>query len=155
VVWSPRPATGPNRPESAREHYAIELTDPPLQQTPFLLAQVLHTSGKLERLLGNRHDAIARLTQARDIFARLEATSFLERCRADLATCGLAVQEPNPDGLTPRERDVAPLVKHGYTTKEVASELFLTAKTVEFHLRNIYAKLGVPGRQQLRRMREP
>jgi DNA-binding CsgD family transcriptional regulator len=37
----------------------------------------------------------------------------------------------------------------------VASELFLTAKTVEFHLRNIYAKLGVAGRQQLRRMREP
>jgi DNA-binding CsgD family transcriptional regulator len=141
-----------DRPEPAREHYAIELTDPRLQQTPFLLAQVLHTSGKLERLLGNRDDAVTRLLQARDIFARLEATPFLERCRADLATCGLAVQEPNPDGLTPRERDVAALVKHGYTNKEVASELFLTAKTVEFHLRNIYAKLGVTGRQQLRRM---
>jgi DNA-binding CsgD family transcriptional regulator len=102
-----------------------------------------------------RHDAIARLSQARDVFARLEAAPFLERCRADLTTCGLAVQEPNPDGLTPRERHVASLVKHGHTNKEVASELFLTAKTVEFHLRNIYAKLGVPGRQQLRRMREP
>ena len=65
------------------------------------------------------------------------------------------MQDRNSDGLTPRERDVASLVKHGYTNKEVASELFLTAKTVEFHLRNIYAKLGVTGRQQLRRMREP
>jgi ATP/maltotriose-dependent transcriptional regulator MalT len=143
------------RPEPAREHYAVELTDPQLQQAPFLLAQVLHTSGKLERLLGNRHDAITRLLQARDIFARLEAAPFLERCRTDLATCGLAVQEPNPDGLTPRERDVVALVKHGYTNKEVASELFLTAKTVEFHLRNIYAKFGVTGRQQLRRMPKP
>lgn len=143
------------RPEPAREHYAIELTDPRLAQTPFLLAQVLHTSGKLERLLGNRSDAVTRLLQARDIFARLEATPFLERCRTDLAACGLAQHAPNPDGLTPRERDVAALVKHGYTNKEVASELFLTAKTVEFHLRNIYAKLGVTGRQQLRRMHKP
>jgi ATP/maltotriose-dependent transcriptional regulator MalT len=143
------------RPELAREHYAVELTDPQLQQTPFLRAQVLHTAGKLERLLGNRHDAIARLSQARDVFARLEAAPFLERCRADMATCGLAVQDRNSDGLTPRERDVAALVKHGYTNREVASELFLTAKTVEFHLHNIYAKLGVTGRQQLRRMREP
>jgi DNA-binding CsgD family transcriptional regulator len=54
--------------------------------------------------------------------------------------------------LTPRERDVAALVRRGYTNKEVAAELFLTAKTVEFHLRNIYAKVGVIGRQQLRRL---
>jgi LuxR family transcriptional regulator, maltose regulon positive regulatory protein len=116
---------------------------------------VLHTSGKLERHLGNRDDAVTLLLQARDIFARLEATPFLERCCSDLAACGLAVPGPNPDGLTPRERDVAALVKHGYTNKEVASELFLTAKTVEFHLHNIYAELGVAGRQQLRRMHKP
>jgi DNA-binding NarL/FixJ family response regulator len=48
---------------------------------------------------------------------------------------------------------VRALVLRGYTHKEVASELFLTARTVEYHLRNIYAKLGIASRQELRRMR--
>ena len=59
----------------------------------------------------------------------------------------------DPLVLTRREEDVRALVLRGYTNKEVASELFLTSRTVEYHLRNIYAKLGIAGRQELRRMR--
>ena len=140
------------RPERARDHYAAELADPQLQQDPFLLAQTLHTAGKLERSLGHRHDAVRSLAQARDIYANLEAAPFLERCAADLATCDVVSPAVPATTLTPRERDVAALVKRGYTNKEVAAELFLTAKTVEFHLRNTYAKLGLTGRQQLRRL---
>jgi DNA-binding CsgD family transcriptional regulator len=56
-----------------------------------------------------------------------------------------------PSNLTPREQDVCTLVLAGRTNREVAAELFLTTKTVEFHLHNVYAKLGVAGRQELRR----
>jgi ATP/maltotriose-dependent transcriptional regulator MalT len=140
------------RPGRARDHYAAELADPELRQNPFLLAQTLHTAGKLGRSLGHRHDAVRCLTQAQDIYAHLEAAPFLERCAADLETCVVVSPAVPTTTLTPRERDVAALVKRGYTNKEVAAELFLTAKTVEFHLRNIYAKLGLTGRQQLRRL---
>lgn len=79
----------------------------------------------------------------------------MERCRVDLETCGVVSPTLPSTTLTPRERDVAALVRRGYTNKEVATELFLTAKTVEFHLRNIDAKLGLTGRQQLRRLTGP
>ena len=48
----------------------------------------------------------------------------------------------------------AALVTRGYTNKEVGAELFLTAKAVEYHLSNIYAKLGVANRRELRRRRD-
>ena len=139
----------------ARDHYAAELGDAELAQTPFLRAQTLHTAGRLERSLGHRHDAVRRLTCAQAIYASLEAAPFLQRCAADLQACEVASPAAPVTTLTPRERDVAALVRRGYTNKEVAAELFLTAKTVEYHLRNIYAKLGLTGRQQLRRLRGP
>ena len=55
--------------------------------------------------------------------------------------------------LTPREEEVASLVARGYANKDVAAELFLTPKTVEYHLRKIYAKLGIRTRAELRRLR--
>ena len=50
---------------------------------------------------------------------------------------------------------MAGLVARGYTNKEVAAELFVTAKTVEYHLRNTYAKLGITSRAELRRRLDP
>ena len=54
--------------------------------------------------------------------------------------------------MTGREAEVAHLIEQGMTNAEIATELFITPKAVEYHLRNIYAKLGVKGRQQLRRL---
>ena len=59
----------------------------------------------------------------------------------------------DPLALTTREDDVVALVLRGYSNKEVAAELFLTTRTVEYHLRNVYAKLGVSSRHELRRRR--
>ncbi len=140
-------------PHRAREHYAADLDDDDLKQVPFLQAQLLQTSGRLERALGDRREAIRRLSQAQDILAKLQATPSLQRCRADLAACGVQSPSTDPLALTQREEDVAALVQRGCTNKEVAAELFLTVKTVEYHLRNTYAKLGVAGRQDLRRLR--
>jgi DNA-binding CsgD family transcriptional regulator len=54
-----------------------------------------------------------------------------------------------PEALTPSERRVAELAMEGLTTREMAESLFVTPKTVEFHLRHIYQKLGVNSRDKL------
>ena len=54
-----------------------------------------------------------------------------------------------PDSLTPSELRVAALAAGGATNREIAQELFVTTKTVELHLSNVYRKLGVAGRQEL------
>lgn len=53
-------------------------------------------------------------------------------------------------GLTPRERDIAHLVGRGMTNREVGAELFVSAKTVEYHLGRIFTKLDITNRRQLR-----
>jgi DNA-binding CsgD family transcriptional regulator len=54
--------------------------------------------------------------------------------------------------MTDRETEVANLIGRGLTNAEIAAELFITPKAVEYHLGNIYAKFGLKGRQQLRRL---
>ena len=54
--------------------------------------------------------------------------------------------------LTDREAEVAHLIEQGMTNAEIAAELFITPKAVDYHLGHIYAKFGVKGRQQLRRV---
>lgn len=111
--------------------------------------------GRLERALGSRREAIEHLTRAREIFAGLRATPGESTCTTELRACGLQSSPADPLRLTPREEDVAALVVRGYTNKDVAAELYLTAKTVEYHLGNIYAKLGISNRRELRRRRQP
>ncbi len=137
-------------PDAAREHFHSDLADPATSAFPFVHAQLLHTAGRLELAVGRRRAAITHLTAADDIFTRLGAFPFLERCRLDLAACGLRSPSADPRVLTEREEDVAALVRRGYTNKEVARELFVSPKAVEYHLRGIYSKLGITSRQELR-----
>lgn len=107
--------------------------------------------GRFLRRHGSRRAAIAELRCARVTFAQLRATPFLDRCDAELAACGAAVNGTRPadDGLTPQERAVCRLVSRGRTNREVAAELVLSVKTVGYHLGNAFAKLGVTSRTQL------
>ena len=101
---------------------------------------------------GHREDAIAQLEPALAVFEEAGA----ERCAAaaarDLRRLGRRVRRRTTDsegglaGLSPREREVADLVAAGRRNREIAAELFLSEKTVETHLRNIFAKLGVSSR---------
>jgi DNA-binding NarL/FixJ family response regulator len=73
-------------------------------------------------------------------------------CDAELTAAGsrgLQDQAATPLGLTPQELAVAHLVTTGLTNREVAAELFLSVKTVEYHLGKVFAKLGVSTRTQL------
>jgi len=75
------------------------------------------------------------------------AVALGRQAQTELAACGarrVRAPEGGLDALTPSERRVATLAASGHTTRQIAAELFVTAKTVEFHLRHIYRKLGIP-----------
>ncbi len=110
-----------------------------------------------ERLRRAKHRAEARepLTAALDAFERLGARPWAERARSELrATGGPAGGRRAPaaaEQLTPHELQIALLVAQGMTNREAAAALFLSPKTIEYHLGQIYRKLDVRGRAQLAR----
>jgi DNA-binding CsgD family transcriptional regulator len=107
--------------------------------------------GRLRRAR-RRIDARAVLQPALDTFVRLGAQPWADAAADELAASGATVARPdqNPvSRLTPRELQIARLLTAGRTTREAAGALFLSPKTVEYHLRNIYTKLGIASRAQL------
>jgi len=123
--------------------------------SPVYTARLLLAHGRLLRRTGNRKDAAGRLRRAHALFAGLRAAPFLARADAELAACGLRQERAAARpalALTDRETEVAHLAGQGMTNAEIAAELFITPKAVEYHLGNIYAKFGVKGRHQLRRL---
>jgi DNA-binding CsgD family transcriptional regulator len=125
---------------------------------PFEAAQAQLDLGRELRRAGRRTDAATQLEAARAVFARLGATPFAERCSTELASCGLRRRPVSPGGteeaLTAAEEAAAVLVADGATNRQVAENLHLSVRTVEHHLRQVYAKLGVTSRSQLASRRE-
>jgi DNA-binding NarL/FixJ family response regulator len=121
----------------------------PLAPEPFEQAMLELALGMALRRAGRRRAAVDHLRDAHKSLAALEARPGLERCERELASCGLARAETGPrlrTRLTPQELAVAHLVARGMTNREVAAELIVSVKTVEYHLGNIYPKLGVRAR---------
>lgn len=114
-------------------------------------ARVSFAYGQTLRRAGRRRDADLVLTSARDLFASLGAATYVERCDRELKAGGLH-QPRSTRGvaeMTPQEEEVASLVARGLSNREVASELFVSVKTVQYHLTRIYAKLGIRSRSEL------
>jgi DNA-binding CsgD family transcriptional regulator len=127
--------------EALRQHDRVSI--------PFERARTLLAQGVALRQARRRRDARVALEEARGAFAALGAALWEERAAAELGRIGgrqAAVGE-----LTPAEERVAALVAEGRTNKEVAAALFLTERTVEFHLTHAYRKLGVRSRAELAR----
>lgn len=103
-----------------------------------------------QRLAGSGRDSDARdhLSTAMHLFGSLGARSWSDWARAELRALGGA-RRPSHDALTAREEEVAQLVAAGASNSDVASSLYVNAKTVEYHLGNIYRKLGVHTRTEL------
>jgi DNA-binding CsgD family transcriptional regulator len=139
-------------PEEAREIYARgEVAGP---HSPVYTPRLLLAHGRLLRRRGNRKDAIERLRRANDLYQSLRAAPFITRTEEELAACHLSAGRATQQSvlaLTSRETEVAHLVGKGMSNPEVAAELFVSRKAVEYHLGNIYAKCGLQGRQELRR----
>jgi len=119
---------------------------------PFERALLEAAYGRFLRRIGRRADAVSALEAAQARFAHLDARPFLDRCRRDLDACGRAPErrQAGPRAtLTRQELAVARLVAAGGTNREAAAKLVVSVKTIEYHLGNVYAKLGVTSRTQL------
>ncbi|WP_285369852.1 AAA family ATPase [Streptomyces sp. RKAG293] len=122
------------------------------QDAPLYTALLRQSHGSCLAAAGETEQAVAQLRSAERILAALGAAPFLDRCRADLAALGGTAREDGTalDDLSAREREVARLVGRGHTNREIAAALFLSAKTIEYHLRNVFAKTRVHNRRELR-----
>jgi DNA-binding CsgD family transcriptional regulator len=111
--------------------------------------------GEFLRRAGRRRDGRRHLRAALETFERLRATPWEERARQELRASGEHARERDPrtlDHLTAQELQIAQLVATGQTNKEIAARLFLSPRTIDYHLRKIFAKLGISARAELIRL---
>jgi DNA-binding CsgD family transcriptional regulator len=109
--------------------------------------------GEWLRRAHRRVDARRHLRTAHDLFASLGADGFGDRARRELLATGERVRKRSAetrDDLTPQEEHIARLARDGRTNPEIGAELYISARTVEWHLRNVFTKLGVTSRKALR-----
>ena len=124
------------------------------EQTPDAFEEARTRLAYGERLRRARNRVLAReqLRAAADAFEFLGARPWAERARAELAATGETHRRrglSTVEELTPQELQIAMLLATGKTTRETAAALFLSPKTVEYHLRHVYQKLGIHDRGQL------
>jgi DNA-binding CsgD family transcriptional regulator len=124
----------------------------------FQAARTRLAYGERLRRLARRIDARSQLRAALEDFEDLGAARWAERAASELAATGETVRRRDADprsSLTPQELQVSLLVVQGRTTREAAAALFLSPKTVEYHLRKVYAKLGIGSRSELAELVSP
>src|SRR3954449_8333610 len=117
------------------------------------LARARLSYGEWLRRENRRVDAREQLRQAYDVFATMGADGFADRARRELLATGEKVRkrrDDTRDELTPQEKQIARLAREGLTNPEIGAELYISPRTVEWHLRKVYTKLGIGSRKGLR-----
>jgi ATP/maltotriose-dependent transcriptional regulator MalT len=105
--------------------------------------------GEWLRRQARRVDARDQLRTARRMFVDMGMEAFAERARRELSATGETVRKRSAefrDELTPQETHIAQLARDGLTNAEIGSQLFLSPRTVEWHLKKVFAKLGISSR---------
>ena len=105
--------------------------------------------GRRER---RRVDARTQLRLAYEMFVTMGAEGFAERARRELAATGEAARRRTVemrDELTPQEEQIARLAREGLSNPEIGARLFISPRTVEWHLRKVFTKLGIASRMGL------
>jgi len=108
--------------------------------------------GEWLRRVNRRHDGREQLRTAYQMFCAMGADAFAERTRGELLATGETVRKRTVESrevLTAQESQVARLAVGGHTNQEIASQLFISPRTVEYHLHKVFAKLGVSSRREL------
>jgi ATP/maltotriose-dependent transcriptional regulator MalT len=117
------------------------------------LARAYLLYGEWLRREGRRLDAREQLSTAHDMFEAIGMEAFAERARRELLATGQKARKRSDetrDRLTPQEEQIARLAREGFSNPEIGAQLFISARTVEWHLRKVFAKLDISSRRQLR-----
>jgi DNA-binding CsgD family transcriptional regulator len=117
----------------------------PLARTHLLYGEWLRRDNR-------RTDAREQLRTAHQMFAAMGAGGFAERAERELRATGERVRNRTPDvpaQLTARETQISRLAGDGLSNAEIAAQLFMSPRTVEYHLHKVFTKLGISSRNQL------
>ena len=140
---------------AADRHFAEALRLHGPSSRPFDRARTQLLYGEALRRARRRVDAREHLRAAFTTFEQLGAAPWAERARNELRVSGETARQRNPstlDQLTPQELQIARFVGRGATNREVAAQLFLSPRTIDYHLRQIFTKLGISSRAELIRL---
>jgi DNA-binding CsgD family transcriptional regulator len=119
---------------------------------PVTLARARLLYGEWLRRKGRRVDAREQLTLAHLVFIDVDLDGFAERARRELRATNKTTRRRTDDtryDLTAQEEQVAQLAANGCTNFDIGEQLFLSHRTVEWHLRKVFAKLGIASRREL------
>jgi len=116
------------------------------------LARAHLVYGEWLRRERRRIDARAQLRTAYDMFAAMGMEAFAERAGRELQATGEAARKrsvaTDEQELTAQEAQIARMARDGLTNPEIAARMFISARTVQYHLRKVYTKLGIESRSQ-------
>jgi DNA-binding CsgD family transcriptional regulator len=141
-----------NAGEAAAAHFAEALRLHAGHDRPFERARTELLYGEALRRARRRLEARAHLRAALETFERLGAVPWEERARRELRASGETARKRDPstvDELTPQELQIASFVGKGATNREIAAQLFLSPRTIDYHLRKIFRKLDISSRAEL------
>jgi DNA-binding CsgD family transcriptional regulator len=131
---------------------AIDRLDRTRTRVDLARARLLY--GEWLRREGRRVDARQQLRSAHNMFATIGMEAFAERARRELIATGGKVRKRSDETrgqLTPQEEQIARLARNVMSNPEIGAQLFISVRTVEWHLHNVFTKLGISSREQLRK----
>lgn len=126
---------------------ALDMLDP--LTLPYYRARICFEYGQALRRQGQRRRADEQFARAASLFQDMGADAMVTLANRERRVGGLGQRSEQAGGLTPQEYEIARLVSSGHANREVAQELFLSPKTVEYHLTRVYKKLGIRNRMEL------
>lgn len=138
---------------AAEDHYVEAIERLGRTRIAVDLARAHLVYGEWLRREKRRGDARTQLRTAHEMFTGFGAQAFAQRSRRELQALGEKVSSRPATGgdvMTPQERQIAELAGAGLTNAEIGAQLFISAHTVEWHLRKVFAKLGIRSRRELR-----
>jgi DNA-binding CsgD family transcriptional regulator len=140
------------RPEDADDAFQACLAMNAGAEWPLQQARTELAYGEFLRRARRKTEARAQLRAAYEGFQRLNASSWADRAASELRATGETARKRDAstlDDLTPQELQIAKLVAEGGRNREIAGQLFLSPKTVEYHLRKVFQKLDISSRTEL------